>query len=95
MSLASIVAVVLFGISSTSAKPDKALGMTTRQRDTKTYRSSQAISDKPNVIFVLADDLGWGNVGYHNHENPEVVTPNIDYLVKHGLELNRHYVDAE
>eukprot|EP00486_Rosalina_sp_Unknown_P013787 CAMPEP_0201594224 /NCGR_PEP_ID=MMETSP0190_2-20130828/191603_1 /ASSEMBLY_ACC=CAM_ASM_000263 /TAXON_ID=37353 /ORGANISM="Rosalina sp." /LENGTH=521 /DNA_ID=CAMNT_0048053753 /DNA_START=270 /DNA_END=1832 /DNA_ORIENTATION=+ len=43
----------------------------------------------------MADDLGWGNVGYHNKENDEVKTPNIDYLVKHGLQLNRHYVDAE
>eukprot|EP01083_Nonionella_stella_P284833 969648_1 len=43
----------------------------------------------------MADDLGWGNVGYHNKENPEVQTPNIDYLVEHGLQLNRHYVDPE
>eukprot|EP01083_Nonionella_stella_P247271 857511_1 len=43
----------------------------------------------------MADDLGWGNVGYHNRENPEVKTPNIDYLALHGLQLNRHYVDAE
>lgn len=44
--------------------------------------------NNPNILFVLADDFGWGNVGYHN---PTVSTPNIDYLVKNGLELNRHY----
>ena len=44
----------------------------------------------PNILFILADDLGWGNVGYHN-QNGEVYTPNIDYLVSNGLELNRHY----
>eukprot|EP01084_Bolivina_argentea_P130305 230023_1 len=44
----------------------------------------------PNFLFILADDLGWANVGYHN-DNGEVKTPNIDYLVKNGLELNRHY----
>ena len=66
-----------------------------KPREEKAYTSSQAIHDKPNIIFIMADDLGWGNVGYHNKENPEVSTPNIDYLVKHGLQLNRHYVDAE
>ena len=46
----------------------------------------------PNILFILADDLGWGNVGYHNKENDEINTPNIDNLVANGLELNRHYV---
>eukprot|EP01084_Bolivina_argentea_P010408 19385_1 len=46
---------------------------------------------KPNIFFILADDLGWANVQYHN-DNGEVKTPNINYLVKNGLELNRQYV---
>eukprot|EP01084_Bolivina_argentea_P317738 550936_1 len=49
-------------------------------------------SNKPNILFILADDLGWANVGYHNKANTEIKTPNIDYLVTNGLELNRHYV---
>eukprot|EP01084_Bolivina_argentea_P005907 11162_1 len=48
--------------------------------------------NKPNIFFILADDLGWGDVGFHNTENPEVKTPNLDSLVKEGLELTRHYV---
>eukprot|EP01083_Nonionella_stella_P281998 959757_1 len=50
-----------------------------------------AQNDKPNIFFILADDLGWANVQYHN-DNGEVKTPNINYLVKNGLELNRQYV---
>lgn len=50
-----------------------------------------ASDNAPNILFILADDLGWGNVQYHN-DNGEVKTPNINYLVKNGLELNRHYV---
>eukprot|EP01083_Nonionella_stella_P026630 73347_1 len=46
---------------------------------------------KPNILFILADDFGWGNVGYHNKENDGIKTPNINYLVQNGLELNRHY----
>ena len=40
---------------------------------------SGASSDKPNIIFVIADDLGWADIGYHN---TEVLTPNLDKLAK-------------
>ena len=46
----------------------------------------------PNIVFMLVDDWGWANVGYHRDPpTKEVVTPNIDRLVKEGLELNQHY----
>ncbi len=44
---------------------------------------------KPNIVIILADDLGWNAVGYHN---PEVKTPNIDKLCKAGIELDNFYV---
>ena len=47
---------------------------------------------KPHIVFVLVDDWGWANVGYHRDPpTKEVVTPNIDGLVKEGLELDQHY----
>jgi len=49
---------------------------------------------KPNIVFIMADDLGWGNVGYHNELNDEINTPVIDQLVAEGLELDRHYAFA-
>ena len=54
--------------------------------------SINAYGDKPNILFILADDFGWANIGYHNKKNPNIVTPNMDYLCANGLELNRHYV---
>jgi len=45
---------------------------------------------KPHIFFILADDYGWNNIGYHNPSR-EVSTPNIDKLVKQGVELDRHY----
>ena len=45
-------------------------------------------NDKPNVIIILTDDLGWGDVSYHGGYIP---TPNIDKLAKDGMEMNRFY----
>ena len=47
---------------------------------------------KPHIVLMLVDDWGWANVGYHRDPpTKEVVTPNIDSLVKNGLELDQHY----
>ena len=43
---------------------------------------------RPHLVFVMADDLGWSNVGYHNEH---AKTPHIDRLVREGVELDRHY----
>lgn len=43
----------------------------------------------PNMVFIMADDLGWADVGFHGGTAP---TPNLDRLAREGLELTRHYV---
>lgn len=45
-------------------------------------------SAQPNIVFILADDLGWNDVSYHGSE---IRTPHIDSLVAEGLELDRYY----
>jgi arylsulfatase B len=42
-----------------------------------------------NIVYMMADDLGWADVGYH-HLSP-IRTPNIDRMVSEGLELDRFY----
>ena len=49
---------------------------------------SEPLSAKPNVVFMMADDLGWNDVSYHGSE---IRTPNIDKLVAEGVELDRYY----
>jgi arylsulfatase A-like enzyme len=45
-------------------------------------------SDQPNVLIILADDMGWRDVSYNGSE---IRTPNIDALATDGLVLGRFY----
>lgn len=46
-------------------------------------------SDKPNIIFILADDLGWTDTGVYGSQYYE--TPNIDRLAAQGLKFNQYH----
>lgn len=45
---------------------------------------------KPNIIFILADDLGYGDVSAYNPNSP-LVTPHIDQLAAEGIKYTRFY----
>ena len=44
---------------------------------------------RPNIVFILADDLGYGEVGCFGQE--KIKTPHIDALAKEGVRLTQHY----
>jgi len=44
----------------------------------------------PNIVFIFADDWGWGDLGCHGH--PYVRTPNIDRLAREGTDFHRFTV---
>lgn len=54
--------------------------------------SACAADSKPNIIFVMADDMGWGQTGYREH--PVLKTPNLDAMAANGLRFERFYAGA-
>jgi len=47
---------------------------------------------RPNIILCMADDLGWGDVGFNG--NTVIQTPNLDAMASAGLRFNRFYAGA-
>jgi len=55
----------------------------------KKTSAAKSAARRPNIIFILADDLGWADVAFHRGNVP---TPNLDKLAAGGVELTQHYV---
>ena len=51
-------------------------------------RSIAAETTKPNIVYIVADDLGWKDVGFHSSD---IKTPNIDKLAQTGARLEQFY----
>jgi arylsulfatase len=47
---------------------------------------------KPNIVFILADDLGYGELGCYGQK--KIRTPNIDQLASQGIKFTHHYTGA-
>lgn len=52
---------------------------------------SQA-SDRPNIVLVMADDQGWGDMAYNGH--PDLKTPNFDALAREGVRFDNFHSAA-
>lgn len=60
------------------------------QSVTSSTSASVIAADRPNIVFIFADDWGWGDLSCHGH--PYVKTPNIDRLAKEGTDFHRFTV---
>src|SRR5215831_1326284 len=54
--------------------------------------SADAIDRNPNIIIILADDLGYGDLGCYGH--PTIRTPNLDRMATEGMRFTDFYVAA-
>ncbi len=51
--------------------------------------ANASVEDRPNIIVIVADDLGWSDVGFHG--NTDIDTHALDRLAAEGVQLDRFY----
>lgn len=77
MKLVRFLALIMFsGLFACQAKTE------TRQKE----------ADKPNILYIILDDLGYGDVGFNGQD--KIMTPRIDQLAKEGIIFTNHYAGA-
>ena len=54
--------------------------------------AKESAAQKPNIIFILADDMGWGDMSCYGH--PEIKTPNLDRFAEQGKLFTQFYVNS-
>ena len=77
--LVKYMALALFGIP---------LGC--KEKATSESTSNTQQDQKPNIVLILADDQGWGDLGISGNTN--LATPNIDAIAKNGVTFDHFYV---
>jgi uncharacterized sulfatase len=54
--------------------------------------TSASAADRPNIIFILADDLGYGDLGCYGQK--KILTPNLDRMRHEGILFEQFYADS-
>jgi arylsulfatase A-like enzyme len=60
----------------------------------RTAAPGWAQDKKPNIIFIMGDDIGWSNIGVYNQEIMAGRTPNLDKLANERMRLTDYYAEA-
>jgi arylsulfatase A-like enzyme len=55
---------------------------------------SQAQDKKPNILFIMGDDVGWFNIGAYHQGIMSGKTPNIDRIAREGMRFTDYYAEA-
>ncbi len=63
------------------------------QADTSREKSNSS-SKKPNIIFIMADDVGWFNIGAYHRGIMSGKTPNLDKIAAQGMLFTDYYAEA-
>jgi arylsulfatase A-like enzyme len=56
--------------------------------------ASQAADKKPNILFIMGDDVGWFNISAYHQGIMSGKTPNIDRIAREGLRFTDYYAEA-
>jgi len=62
--------------------------------NTASTQTASAGTKKPNIVFIMGDDVGWSNIGVYNQGIMAVRTPNLDRLAAEGMRFTDYYAEA-
>ena len=84
--LAGVLALALVtGVIGPAAAQEKRVTNPTAGQD-------KAEGKKPNIVVIMTDDVGWGDLGcYGGGENRGAPTPNLDRMAAEGMRFTQHY----
>lgn len=85
---AFVGAFLSIAFSSLSAAPDGAQAKVEKMASSQVFSFAE-VEQKPNLIYILADDLGIGDLGCYGQQ--KLKTPNIDRLADEGMLFTDHY----
>ncbi len=55
---------------------------------------AQGQTQRPNIVFIMGDDIGWANIGVYNQGIMAGRTPNLDQLASQGMRFTDYYAEA-
>jgi arylsulfatase A-like enzyme len=57
------------------------------------HLNRQSVATQPNILFILADDVGWSDFSYNVRDSP-IPTPYIDSMAEKGIALTQYYTHS-
>jgi arylsulfatase A-like enzyme len=86
----------LSGSSLVAASALSSFGLTgPAQAQQQTTRPTSAAADqRPNIVFIMSDDIGWFNIGAYHQRIMARRTPNLDKLAADGMRFTDYYTEA-
>ena len=64
------------------------ISLDAKKKDVNTTLLKSEIKDRPNIVLIMADDMGYSDIGCYGSE---IETPNLDKLASHGLRFSQFY----
>jgi arylsulfatase A-like enzyme len=85
---------LLSGSSLVAASALSAVGLTSSAQAQQPATPPAAAGQKPNIVVVMGDDIGWFNIGAYHRGMMSGRTPNLDRLASEGMMFTDYYAEA-
>jgi Sulfatase len=85
---------LLSGSSLVAASALSAVGLTSPAQAQQPATAPATAGQKPNIVVVMGDDIGWFNIGAYNQGIMSGKTPNLDKLAAEGMRFTDYYAEA-